>query len=384
MFISYLVAMAKESQRTLKESAWNVFDAGKDILKSTYLVVKSTAKALWSVFVFWRDAAAEWDKAIWKNIKKKKPWKFVWYISDKMLRTLYSLGIAWWLIIWWQQIDFQKFFHKENKWEQIDNNFLWDDPKVFWVDVSRFNEHNVEMFREWAESLDNSKNPDKRRPKFVYIQWRKEKWEDPKAREHYEKLKQHRYNVDKHVAVGSYAYFDKSAEGITDKWIEDQVNDFIQIYNVINQDWDGLIDITPMLDFEFSGKEKTVLASSTQWKKYKEAVLKWLRSFESKTWVIPWIYANASTYHDYFYKDPKFAKYPVWIACYSDDRVDQEKGIVTFQWDQMQAHIIQFSEEIKKSGLGNHKWNVDGNSSTQWEFWKLIQNNSDAPVKNEW
>jgi GH25 family lysozyme M1 (1,4-beta-N-acetylmuramidase) len=187
--------------------------------------------------------------------------------------------------------------------------------------------------------------------------------------------------MDKDVAVGTYAYFDKSAAGITDEWIEKQVNEFIQIYNVINKDGDWLVDIIPMLDFEFSGKEPVVRANTEQWQKFREAVLKWLELFEKKTWVTPGIYANASTYHDYFYRNPSFAKYPAWIACYSGDKIDQDRGIVTFHGDPMQADIIQFSEKIKKSGLWNSKWNVDGNTSTQWEFWKLIQNNGDTPKK---
>jgi hypothetical protein len=85
------------------------------------------------------------------------------------------------------------------------------------LDVSRYNENNVDTFTDWADALDRSSNPDKRRPKFVYIQGRKEKAEDPKAREHYQKLKEHKDRMDKDVAVGTYAYFDKSAAGITDE-----------------------------------------------------------------------------------------------------------------------------------------------------------------------
>jgi hypothetical protein len=47
--------------------------------------------------------------------------------------------------------------------------FIGDDPKVFGLDVSRFNENDVDAFTDWATALDNSENPDKRRPKFVYI-----------------------------------------------------------------------------------------------------------------------------------------------------------------------------------------------------------------------
>jgi hypothetical protein len=40
------------------------------------------------------------------------------------------------------------------------------------------------------------------------------------------------------LAIGSYAYFDKSVDGISDAGLEKQVNEFIEIYNVINQDGD--------------------------------------------------------------------------------------------------------------------------------------------------
>lgn len=370
--------MSEKNPRTLVDSVSNLAESWKDFWKWAYLVVKSVAKWLWGVFVLWYDVLKAGDKYIWKKIEKNKPWKFLWFISDKMLRTLWVLGVAWWLYIWWQKIDFNDMFSWE-KWPMTE--FFEDDSKVFWLDVSRFNGNDVDVFTDWADALDKSGDSDKRRPKFVYIQWKKEKAEDPKAREHYEKLKEHKDRMDKDVAVWSYAYFDKSAAGIADEGIEKQVDEFIQVYNVINEDGDWLVDIAPMLDFEFSSKEKIIKADTEQWNKYKEAVLKWLKLFEKKTWVTPGIYANASTYHDYFYRDPSFAKYPAWIACYSDDKVDQERGIVTFKGDQMQADIIQFSEKIKKSWLWNSKWNVDGNTSTQWEFWKLIQNNSDAPKK---
>ncbi len=370
--------MLKKSPRTVKDSALNVVDAWKGIGKWVYLVVKSVANWLWGVFVLWYDALKAGDKYIWKAIKKNKPWKFLWFLSDKMLRTLWALGVAWWLFIWWQKIDF-KHLLSSDEWTMTE--FLWEDSKVFGLDISRFNQNDVDIFTDWSESLDNSDNEDKRRPKFIYILWRKEKAEDPKAREHYQKIKEHKDKLGKDMAVWTYAYFDKSEAGITDEWIENQVNEFIQIYNVINEDGDWLVDLVPMLDFEFSRNESVIRANTAQWKRYGEAVLKWLKLFEKKTWVTPGIYANASTYHDYFYANPSFAKCPAWIACYSDDRVDQEKGIVTYQGDQMHADIIQFSEKIKKSGLWNKHWNVDWNTSTQWEFWKLIQNNSDTPKR---
>ena len=368
--------MSKQTSRTLRDSASNLLESWKDLWKWIYLVLKSAVKWIYDVFVLWYDALKAWDEAIGEKINNKERDGAVRFISDKMLRTLWALWIVSWLIIWWQKVDFKDIFSDE-KWSMTE--FIGDDPKVFWLDVSRFNDNDVDVFTDWATALDNSGNPDKRRPKFVYILWRKEKAEDPKAREHYKKLKEHKNRLDKDLAVGSYAYFNKSANGITDEWLEKQVDEFITIYNIINQDGDWLVDIVPMLDFEFSANEKVIAATTEQWQKYKEAVLKWLKLFEKKTWVTPGIYANASTYHDYFYGDPSFAKYPSWIACYSNDKVNQDMWIVTYHWDQMDADIIQFSEQIKKSGLWNNKWNVDWNTSTKWDFWKLIQDNSDTP-----
>jgi hypothetical protein len=44
--------------------------------------------------------------------------------------------------------------------------------------------------------------------------------------------------------------------------LEKQVDEFINIYNFINQDGDGLVDIAPMLDFEFSSAENPVRANT--------------------------------------------------------------------------------------------------------------------------
>jgi hypothetical protein len=183
------------------------------------------------------------------------------------------------------------------------------------------------------------------------------------------------------LAVGAYSYFDKSQSWITEDWLNKQVDEFIKIWKLINQEWDGLVDLTPMLDFEYSRNEKVEKSTSALWKKHKAAVLKWLKLFEKKTWVTPGIYANASTYKDFFYWDPAFSKYPAWIACYNWAAVDQDKWTVTYQGKQMEAEIIQFSQEIKKSWFGTHSWNIDWNTSTQWQFWKLVQDNDDAPKK---
>ena len=371
--------MSKQTSRTLRDSALNVVDAWKGVGKWVYLVAKSVAKWLWGIFVLWYDTLKVWDKYIWKEIKKNNPWKFLWFLSDKMLRTLWALGIAWWLFIWWQKIDFNNIFSDE-KWPVTE--FFENDPKVFGVDVSRYNEEwAVDVFNNWSDSRDKSDNPDVRRPKFVYILWRKEKGKDEKALRHYENVKSHKENLwdSKWLAVGSYAYFDKSQNGITDDWIEKQVDEFISVWETINQEWDWLIDLTPMLDFEYSSNETVQRADSELGKKHKAGVLKWLKLFEKKTWVTPGIYTNASTYRDFFYEDPAFSRYSAWIASYNPDEVDQDRWIVTYRGKQMEAEIIQFSDKIKNSGFWTKTWNIDWNTSTQWQFWKLIQDNNDAP-----
>ncbi|MBR6907315.1 hypothetical protein IKN40_02135 [bacterium] len=56
---------------------------------------------------------------------------------------------------------------------------------------------------------------------------------------------------------------------------------------MINKNGDDLIDLAPMLDFEFSSIETVRRANSAEGKQYKAAVLKWLKLFEKKTGVIP-------------------------------------------------------------------------------------------------
>jgi hypothetical protein len=48
----------------------------------------------------------------------------------------------------------------------------------------------------------------------------------------------------------------------------------------------------------------------------------------------------------------------------------------------MEADIIQFSEEIKDSWFWTSRGRIDWNTSTKWKFWKLIQDNDDAPNKD--
>jgi hypothetical protein len=46
----------------------------------------------------------------------------------------------------------------------------------------------------------------------------------------------------------------------------------------------------------------------------------------------------------------------------------------------MEADIIQFSQEIRDSWFWTTVWKkIDGNTSTKSKFWKLIQDNDDAP-----
>lgn len=376
--------MSRETPHTIRDSAVNIVESWKNIWKWVYLVLKWTTKWIRNVFVLWYDTLKMWDKAIAKQINKKDYGSVVKFFSDKMLRGMWAIALAWWLVIWWQKIDFKKFEHTSNERDSM-TEFLGDDTKVFWVDVSCFNdEWDVNKFTNWWNERENSKNPDKRRPRFVYILWRKEKWQDELAITHLSNLREHQSQLswNKWLAVGCYAYFDKSKEWITDQGIEKQVNEFIKVWKIINEEWDWLIDLAPMLDFEFSYKEKEKLASSEEGKQFKKAILKWLKLFEEKTWVRPWIYANASTYRDYFYWDLAFSKYFSWIACYNEKMVDQDRWTVTYQWTQMDADIIQFSDKIQNSWFWTTNGRkIDWNTSTQWKFWKLIQDNEDAPKK---
>ena len=370
--------------KKLKEAFNDTKESWKTLGKWIYLVLKWTWTGLYNVLNLWYRWAEAGDKALAKQINKKKHGPVIKFLSDKILRTIWALWIAWWLVFWWNALkeNADEFFNDE--WFEEKIEAIWDDPKVFWVDVSRYNaEWRVDIFTAWSNERDNSTKEDVRRPSFVYILWRKEKGLDEKAKWNYENVKAHKEQLSdgKMLAVGAYSYFNKSQAWITEDGLNKQVDEFIKIWKLINQEWDWLVDLTPMLDFEYSANEKVERSTSTLWKKHKAAVLKWLKLFEKKTWVTPGIYANASTYKDFFYWDPAFSKYPAWIAYYNWEAVDQDKWTVTYQGKQMEAHIIQFSEEIKKSWFWTHRWTIDWNTSTQWKFWKLVQDNDDVPKK---
>lgn len=366
----------------IKEATNSLKDSWKDLWKWIYLVIKWTWTWVYNVLKLWYRWVEAGDKALAKKINKKEHNIVIKYLSDKILRGIAALWIAGWLVFWWNALKWKVEDIFQSEW--VDRTeFLWDDQKVFWVDVSRFNtEGNVDKFTDWWDTREKDADSDKRRPRFVYILWRKEKGQDPMALTHLANVKEHQSQLtwNTELAVWCYAYFDKSRAWITDEGLEKQVNEFIKVWEIINKEWDWLIDLSPMLDFEFSWNETVKRASSPEGKEYKKAILKWLKLFEKKTGVIPGIYANASTYKDYFYWDPAFSRYFSWIACYNDKMVDQERWIVTFQGAQMEADIIQFSKGINDSWFWTTIWKkIDGNTSTKWKFWKLIQDNDDAP-----
>ena len=372
------------ANKKIKEAFDATKESWKELWKWIYLVVKGTGTWVYNVLKLWYRWVEAGDKAVAKQINKKNHNVVIKFLSDKMLRTLAALWVAWGLVFWWNALKWKVEDIFQSEW--VDKTeFLGNDQKVFWVDVSRYNdEGDVDKFTGWWDLREDSDDPDMRRPRFVYILWRKEKWKDELALTHYKNVQDHKAQLDpgEELAVGCYAYFNKSKAWITDAGIEKQVDEFVKVREMINKEWDGLIDLAPMLDFEFSPKEIVRRANSAEGKQYKAAILKWLKLFEKKTGVTPWIYANASTYKDYFYWDPAFSRYFSWISCYNEEKVDQERWIVTYQWAQMEADIIQFSEEIKDSWFWTRRGRIDWNTSTKWKFWKLIQDNDDAPNKD--
>ena len=269
--------------------------------------------------------------------------------------------------------------------EYVDKFWKWD--KIFIIDVSENNEYDAEQFARWNDSLWDSKKSDTRGVSWVYMRVQKEKWEDADYKKFYEWIKEYNKNAKKgrEIALWWYVYFNKSESAITDEGIRKQVDDAIKRLNIINFDFDGVVDLTPMLDFEY---KKDPWANSEKWKKLKKAVLKRLQLFEEKTWLTPWIYTWWSIYHDYFLNDKDFEKYPVWIASYNEDRVNQSEDWHSVRiWPMKDSveytpDLIQFTEEIKWSGFWTEwrgKWYLDWNSTTQDKFKRLIIMNADAP-----
>lgn len=357
--------MAKNSK--LKESVGDLKKSSIETISGLWKTVKWTAKTIYNLFRVWYRSLEVWDKKIAEQINKKERSKFVKWISDKILRLTAGTALTVWLLVWTPKIN------NKTDTEKTENKItaLSPDDKVFWIDVSEYNWSDVEEFIQRSEIRFNSEKEDVRWPSFVYIRWKKEKEIDSKAETHLKTAQKFKNNMqNKDFYVWTYAYFDKSIEWMSDKWIEKQVDVFIKVFNTINNKEDNLWDLTPMLDFEFRWRYPT---DNTKKEQYKKAVLKWLQKFEEKTWVKPGIYTWAALYKDYFLEDERFASYPNWIADYRwSTHVNQDKSTITQLGKEFNADIIQFTENITWSGMWNHEDHVDWNSALKKNFDKLI------------
>jgi len=283
---------------------------------------------------------------------------------------------------------FRRNHNEQHETSQNNKSFemyFWNDEKKFWIDVSQFNKLDFSSFKEWNNSLWNSKKEDTRWVSFIYIRARKKKEIDSSALKHYNNIKKYNETAPRwrKIAVWSYAFFDKSDEGMSEKWIEQQVNEYISIYRKINQSGDWCVDLTPMLDFEFESKYPK--AESREWKRYKEAVLKRLKLFQQKTGIKPWIYCNAALYRDYFNWDNNFKNYATRIASYTSLNNNQSYWMNTvnvWSWNntvQIDSTLTQFSDSISCPWLWTSNGKVDWNTTTKNKFKQLILKNNDSP-----
>lgn len=385
--------------KTSNEQIKNSWESLKQAWKQVKTAVVSTLGAIRNILKWTYQTIDAWDKKIWEKIEEnmRKQWKDtskkMWhFFRSNILKTLLWV----WLITWWwveisknnenqhdKNQDKEKIEIKE--WTYLDK--FWNDNKIFIIDVSEYNELNLWKFKEWNKKRWESKKEDARWVSGIYIRVQKEWWADKDFQKFYEQIKEYNKTAEQgqHIAVWWYIYFNKANDAISDKWIEKQVNDAINRLKIINDDNDWVVDLVPMLDFEF---KKDPWVKSERWKKYKKAVLKRLKLFKEKTWITPGIYASWTIYHDYFLNDPEFAEYKVRIATYNWKRVDQSPDWHSvFIWPisdskTFQPELIQFTEGIKWSWFWT-EWrgndNLDWSTTTKEKFKDLIIKNNDAP-----
>ena len=314
-------------------------------------------------------------------------WNIIWNTSKKIKTKLFATLIWLWILAggW---IIAKKSFDKVEK-ENSYSEYFWSDDKVFIIDVSENNQYDESKFKEWNTEKWNRKSEDVRGVSWVYVRIQSEKWEDASCKKFYEWIKEYNKNCEhwQHIAIWCYIYFNKQEAATTDEWIEKEVDLAVRNFNILNNKKDSVVDLVPMLDFEYSTAEgKDPWVNSEKWQRCKDAALKRLQLFEEKTWIVPWIYTWASLYNDYFFDDERFSKYPVWISAYNETRVNQSADVHSVNvWSlkdpkAIQPDIIQFIDNIKWSWFWTSgSWNLDWNTTTQGKFKELIIKNDDAP-----
>jgi hypothetical protein len=377
---------SKKYNKKAKKHITKAWEFGKKAALWTWKGVKWWVKALWYGVKAGYHLIDAWDKAIWEHIEKKqiekwkKHWKVSNFLRDNIIKLMMALSLAWY---WWVEL---------SKWDNGHNfessesfvEYFWDDDKLFIIDVSENNKFDEWKFKERNEWRWENPKEDVRWVSWMYVRIQCERWVDKKYQEFYNRVVEFNKTAKpgQKIAIWWYVFFDKHNQAMTDEWIENQVDNAIESLWILNNENDWVVDLVPMLDFEFS---RDPWVNSERWSTCKEAVLKRLQLFEQKTWIVPWIYTWWSIYHDYFLGDSRFEKYPVWIASYNEDRVDQSSDWHTVKiWPRadsvsFQPNLIQFTEEISWSWIWNSKDQLDWNTTTIDKFKELIIPNSDAP-----
>ena len=368
--------------KTHIDRAWKL---GITAVKWVWKVSKWWAKVIWHTVKWSYHLIDAWDKAIGEKIseKRKEKWersvsKLRNFLRNNILKLLIAGSVLWY---GWTEISKS---HKEGTGNDTFVEYFWKDDKLFVVDVSGNNNFNAEKFEKWNKERWKSRKHDVRWVSGMYVRVQCEKWEDPKFKTFYDGIKEYNKTAKpgEKIAIWWYIYFDKHDSAMTAEWIEKQVDSAIRTLWILNKEDDWVVDLVPMLDFEFYSDP---WVNSEQWSKCKEAVFKWLQLFEEKTWIIPWIYTWGSLYHDYFLNDARFKKYPVWIASYSSDRVNQSPDwhsvLIWPRWNpvEFQPNLVQFTEEIGNSWIWNAKDRLDWDTTTRDKFEELIIRNPDAP-----
>jgi len=254
-------------------------------------------------------------------------------------------------------------------------NFGWfAQEKCFGTDISKWNDFNVEEFAKRNRKKWDNPKEDVVWVSFVYIRTSNQDKTDTQSLSHFNKIKEYNkkntVKSNEKIAVGCYHYFWHTK---TDT--QSQIDVFMKQYNKINKDKDGVVDLIPMLDVEhlppnLNSKDKNRIANKA---------LEWLKGVEAKSGTTPWIYINATDYHRLIYGNPKFNKYKLWLAAYSECRVNQKTGDIRIGPESKNLRVkpatYQFWEWWAIGGVWASGGKADMNNA--YNIAELVVRNSD-------
>ena len=242
--------------------------------------------------------------------------------------------------------------------------------EYFWIDISHFNNFNLGKFEKWnRESRDYEGKKDgeiQRWVSFVYIKSSDWVETDSKLMSHLDGVT--KYNRDM-VSKG------QSAERVAVwfyhrmNWLDPkkQADYFINLYKAnTGKSWWN--DLVPMCDVENGWQKSWRLdrkngeSKEENKKRVSNSVLTWLKTVESWTWVVPWIYIGLNNYERFIKWDTRFDKYKdrLRISAYSKHR----KNRFTESWaiDRKKVFkptVYQSSETWKVDWTWTSKWYTD-------------------------